>query len=275
MDFPNINPVAFSIGPLSVHWYALAYIVGFLIGWRYILYLCNLGNDANNFRGRELVSRAQIDDFFPWAILGVVLGGRLGYMLFYQYQLVFSDPLEIFKIWQGGMSFHGGMLGMMITMIIYSSRHKLSLLHLSDVICCAAPLGLFFGRIANFINGELFGKVTEMPWGVIFPGGGDLPRHPSQLYEAGLEGLLLGVLMLVLVHVKAIRNRPGFLSGIFLIEYGTARIVVEFFREPDAHIGFLMNYFTMGQLLSVPMIIIGIILVVLSSSQLKKTHERA
>ncbi len=254
MTFPDIDPVALAVGPFQIRWYALAYLAGFLLGWRYILYLAGLDKD-------QKVTRQHIDDFLTWAIVGVMLGGRLGYVLFYQAGLYVQDPLEIFRIWHGGMSFHGGALGVIIAMIWFSAKHKIPVLRLTDPVCCAVPIGLFFGRLANFVNGELFGRPTSAPWGVVFPHGGPEPRHPSQIYEAGLEGLLLFSVLAVLAHRDSIRNRPGILSGIFLIGYGLSRITIECFREPDEQIGYLMGLFTMGQILSVPMIIFGLALI--------------
>jgi phosphatidylglycerol:prolipoprotein diacylglycerol transferase len=204
-------------------------------------------------------NRLDIDDFLSWGILGVILGGRIGYVLFYQSSLYMHDPLEILKLWHGGMSFHGGASGMIIAMVVYAWRKKFSILRLTDIVCCAVPIGLFFGRIANFVNGELFGRVTDAPWGMVFPRGGDLPRHPSQLYEAGLEGLVLFFILFALVRVKAVRDRPGIISGVFLIGYAISRTVIEFFREPDVQIGFLAGGYTMGQVLCVPMMIGGLV----------------
>lgn len=252
IPFPDIGPVAFSIGPLPIRWYALAYLAGFLGGWRYILYLA--GKDQG-----VRPNKMDIDDFLPWGILGVILGGRVGYVLFYQFEMYLRNPLEILQLWHGGMSFHGGAAGMIIAMILYAWKHKIYVLRLTDWVCCAVPIGLFFGRIANFINGELFGRVTTSPLGIIFPYGGPLPRHPSQLYEAVLEGAVLFLILFALAHNKWVRARPGIISGVFLIGYALGRITVEFFREPDAQIGFIMGSFTMGQLLSVPMIIGGLV----------------
>lgn len=259
LKFPNIDPVAISLGPLEIRWYALAYLAGFLLGWAYVLYLAGLDRDKQGTE--KLVAKTAIDDFLPWAILGVILGGRLGYVLFYQPEMYLQEPLEAFKIWHGGMSFHGGVLGMIVAMIVYASWHKMPLLRLTDLVCCAAPIGLFFGRIANFINGELFGREAYVPWAMAFPGGGEFPRHPSQLYEAALEGLALLAILFLLVRQDGIRNRPGILSGVFLIGYALARITVEFFREPDIQIGYIGSFFTMGQVLSVPMILGGLVLI--------------
>ncbi len=252
IPFPDIDPVAVSIGPIAIRWYALAYLSAFLLGWKYVIYLAGKNPE-------QRPNRLDLDDFLPWGILGVILGGRVGYVLFYQTAMYLHNPLEIFMLWHGGMSFHGGALGMILAMIIYAWRKKIYVLRLTDWVCCAVPIGLFLGRIANFINGELFGRVTDAPWGMVFPHGGELPRHPSQLYEAALEGLVLFLILFALAHNKKVRERPGIISGIFLIGYALSRITVEFFREPDVQIGFLFDYFTMGQLLCIPMIIGGLV----------------
>lgn len=260
IQFPNLNPVAVSVGPLKIHWYALAYLAGFILGWRYIIHL--IGLDEKREDGVRRVTRVEIDDFLTWAILGVILGGRFGYILFYQFEAYMQEPLEIFKVWHGGMSFHGGALGVIIAMILFSMKRKLPVLRLTDLVCCAVPIGLFFGRLANFVNGELFGRVTDVSWGIIFPNGGPLPRHPSQLYEAFLEGLELFTIMMIMAHKFTIREMPGVLSGVFLIGYGLSRIIVECFREPDEQLGYFFSFVTMGQILSIPMIVFGIILIV-------------
>ena len=197
-----------------------------------------------------------------WVIGGVILGGRLGYVLFYQPEYYFNNPVDIFKLWHGGMSFHGGALGVILMLLIWPYIHRIPHLRLADIVCAVVPIGLFFGRIANFINGELYGRVTDSPLGMVFPHGGPEPRHPSQLYEAGLEGLLLFIVLFILIRIPAVRNKPGIVSGVFLAGYGLARSFVELFREPDAHIGFIGGSYTMGQLLSAPMIIAGIGLII-------------
>lgn len=259
MKFPDIDPVALAIGPLQIRWYALAYLAGFLLGWQYALYLCGL--DKGREPKEKFIQKTTIDDFLPWAILGVIVGGRLGYVLFYQPEMYLADPWEIPKVWHGGMAFHGGALGAIIAMVCYAFYHKLPLLRLTDIFCCATPIGLFFGRIANFINGELFGREATVPWAMAFPRGGEFPRHPSQLYEAGLEGIVLFAVLAALVHRERIRNTPGILTGVFLIGYGLARLFVEFFREPDIQLGFIAGPFTMGQVLSVPMILGGLVVI--------------
>jgi phosphatidylglycerol:prolipoprotein diacylglycerol transferase len=249
-EFPNIDPVAFSIGPVVVRWYALAYLSGFLLGWQYCLYLAGLDKGV---RPRK----DDIDDFLPWAIGGVILGGRLGYILFYGLPHYLENPLDALMLWHGGMSFHGGALGVILALFIFSAIRKIHTFRLSDFVCAAVPIGVFFGRIANFINGELFGRITESPWGMVFPRGGALPRHPSQLYEAALEGALLFLILFVLVKCKYVRVRPGIVSGVFLAGYGLFRASLEFVREPDAQIGLLGGVISMGQVLSLPMIVAG------------------
>lgn len=247
-EFPNINPIALSIGPLDIRWYGLAYLAGFLLGWKLVVYLAGLD------KHQRAITTAQLDDFLPWAVLGVILGGRLGYILFYQFNTYLHDPLAMLRVWEGGMSFHGGASGMIIAMIIYAMIKKMQVLRLTDLICCAVPIGLFFGRLANFINGELYGRVTTSPIGMVFPHGGPDPRHPSQLYEAFLEGLVLTIIMIVLAHKTKVRNMPGILSAVFLSGYALSRITVEFFREPDVQIGYIAGIFTMGQILCLPML---------------------
>jgi phosphatidylglycerol:prolipoprotein diacylglycerol transferase len=250
LPFPAIDPVAVQIGPLAVRWYALAYIAGLLIGWRYCLRLA----PKSPFE----FEAAQIDDFLFWAIIGVILGGRLGYVLFYNLGFYAAHPLEVFAVWRGGMSFHGGFLGMVTAIALFGRKRGIPFLALSDIIAPAAPIGLFFGRLANFINGELWGRVSDVPWAMAFPAAGPEPRHPSQLYEAGLEGIVLFALMWLLVYRGRALDKPGVLTGAFLAGYGLARIVAEFFRQPDVQIGFLAGGVTMGQVLSVPLVIAGV-----------------
>ncbi len=248
IPFPAIDPVAVAIGPFAIRWYALAYIVGLLTGWRYCLMLAD--------RPPGLVARREVDDFFAWATLGVVLGGRLGYVLFYKPGYYILHPLEIFYVWHGGMSFHGGAIGVTAAILLFTRRRKLPVFAFSDIVCAAMPIGLLFGRIANFINGELFGRVTTAPWGMVFPGGGVLPRHPSQLYEAACEGVLL-LLILVAAERMGARRRPGIVTGLFLGGYAIARMSGELFREPDVQLGYLVWGTTMGQLLSIPLLLAG------------------
>ncbi len=252
IQFPNIDPVAVALGPVHIRWYALAYLSAFLFGWWYGIYISKLNGEGTR------PNRQDIDDFIPWAIVGVILGGRLGYVLFYQTPYYMQYPLEALKVWHGGMSFHGGIVGVITVLILFSWRHKVPLLRLCDIFGCAAPLGIFLGRITNFINGELYGRVTDVPWGVVFPGGGPLPRHPSQLYQGLLEGLVLFLILLAFLHVRKVRERPGILSAVFLCGYGVFRSLGELFREPDEQIGYLFGDFSMGQLLSVPVILFGL-----------------
>src|SRR5919204_3052837 len=244
---PDINPIAFSIGPLAVRWYGLMYLAGFAAGW-----WLGLRRIA---QGLAPITRAQLDDVLFLAVFGVILGGRLGYVLFYKPGYYAAHPLEIFAIWQGGMSFHGGLLGMMLAMLFIARRHGLSYLRLMDFLAPLAPIGIAAGRIGNFINGELWGRPTDLPWGMVFRGAGDTPRHPSQLYEFALEGLAL----FAILWWFSSKPRPtGQVSALFLIGYGVFRFIGEFAREPDAFLGTLALGMTMGQWLCLPMIIGGI-----------------
>jgi len=254
LPFPNIDPIAIEIGPVAIRWYALAYIAGILLGWRYCLRLAR--------RDTLRPSPQDFDDFVVWAVLGIILGGRIGYVVFYNTAYYLQNPLDALRVWEGGMSFHGGLIGVIVAIAIFSWRRGFSPLALSDLVAAAAPIGLFFGRVANFVNGELFGRVADMPWGVVFPRGGELPRHPSQLYEAFLEGLLLFAVLAILAHRPGMRARIGFLTGVFLVGYGFARTFVELFREPDAQLGFILGQITMGQILSAPMVLLGLYLMV-------------
>ncbi|MCC7272093.1 MAG: prolipoprotein diacylglyceryl transferase [Alphaproteobacteria bacterium] len=258
IPFPAIDPVAVAIGPLAIRWYALAYIAGIIIGWRYALVLARRG--PRPATGKAIVDR-DMDDFIVWATLGVVLGGRIGYVLFYKPGYYATHPLEALQIWHGGMSFHGGLIGMILAMILFARGRDIAFWRLADVVAAVTPIGLFFGRIANFINGELYGRVADVPWAMVFPTGGPLPRHPSQLYQAFFEGICCFAVLAVLEWVYRVRERPATMSGAFLVAYGTARIVGELFREPDAHLGFLFYGTTMGQLLSLPMVLFGIWLI--------------
>jgi phosphatidylglycerol:prolipoprotein diacylglycerol transferase len=252
--------VIIQLGPFAIRWYALAYIGGIVAGWRIARHLVT--------RPPAVATPLQVDDFLTWATLGIVLGGRLGYVLFYQPLHFLAEPLQIFQVWQGGMSFHGGMLGTAIAIIWFCRRERISILGFADRIAMVAPIGLGLGRIANFINGELWGRPAPdwLPWAMRFPatGGGDVLRHPSQLYQALMEGLILFSLMMLAGRSVAIRVRIGMLTGIFLCGYAIARIIGEFFRQPDAFLGFLFAGATMGQLLSLPMLAAGIVLIVRS-----------
>lgn len=251
LPFPAIDPVLVEIGPLAIRWYALAYVVGLLGGWAYIRHLARTARPP-------VLDAVQVDDLLVWATLGTVLGGRLGYVLFYNLPFFLDHPAEIVMLWHGGMSFHGGLLGVILATALFCRQRGLAPLRVGDTVAAAAPIGLFFGRLANFVNGELFGRpAPDLPWAVVFPRGGPIPRHPSQLYEAALEGLALFVLLAVVWHTTRLPRRPGAMVGLFLCGYGAARITAEMFREPDAQIGFLPFGTTMGQILSLPMLAIG------------------
>ena len=251
LPFPAFDPVLVHIGPLSIRWYALAYITGLVVGWWMMRRLV--------LRRPVVATLPQVDDFLTWATLGVVLGGRCGYVLFYQSGYYFSHPLQMLQVWNGGMSFHGGMLGVTLALILYCWQQKLPLLGFADRLAVVVPIGLGLGRCANFINGELYGRPAPgVPWAMIFPNDpAQLPRHPSQLYQAAMEGLLLFLLLFLLSRREAVRARFGLLTGIFLMGYGVARIIGEFFRQPDPFLGYLWAGATMGQLLSIPMILAG------------------
>jgi len=252
--YPAIDPVLFAWGPLVIRWYALAYVTGLLVGWRYLLILAR--------RPPQVATAAHIDDFLVWATLGVILGGRLGYVLFYKPGFFFDNPLAIPQVWLGGMSFHGGMLGVAIATILFARQRAIPLFHFADLLACAAPIGLFLGRIANFINGELYGRASDVAWAMVFPRGGPLARHPSQLYEAVLEGAVLFIILFFLGRHEGLRQRAGFLTGVFLAGYAVARGIAELFRQPDTHLGFLLGGTTMGQWLSIPMLGFGLYLIV-------------
>jgi len=257
MPFPDIDPVLISIGPLQIHWYGLAYVAGILIGWQYAR---RLARNASLWRNETpAITEAQLDDFLLWVAAGIVVGGRIGYILFYDLQSVLQNPIRALEIWNGGMSFHGGLLGTMIAMMLFARRNKIAVWSLFDVVSAVVPIGLFFGRIANFINGELWGRLSSMPWAVIFPTGGPFARHPSQLYEAALEGLVLLTILAIMIFGRHALKTPGLVCGVFIAGYGLARIFIEFFREPDAQIGYLLGgWLTMGMLLSLPMVFIGL-----------------
>jgi phosphatidylglycerol:prolipoprotein diacylglycerol transferase len=258
LPFPDIDPVLVSIGPLAIRWYALAYIFGILLGW---LYARMLIRNAALWGGPAPIKPEEFDDYVVWVTLGIILGGRTGYVLFYNPAHFAAHPLEILQLWSGGMSFHGGFAGCVAAVFLFARKRGISILSLGDLTCAAGPIGLFFGRLANFINGELWGRATDVPWAFVFPGGGPLPRHPSQLYEAALEGLLLFAVLAFAVRRGALR-RPGLVVGLFAIVYALARSFCELFREPDAQLGFLWGGLTMGMLLSVPLFLAGLAFVI-------------
>ena len=261
MPFPDFDPVIFQIGPFALRWYALAYVAGIVLAW---LYVVRLIKTPSIWRGvAPPATQAQIDDLVLWATLGVILGGRLGYVLFYRPDLFWTDPLEVIQIWNGGMSFHGGTIGVLMAAALFARFNRIDLLRLGDLVVPGVPFGMFFGRIANFINGELWGRPTDAPWGVIFPNApGGLPRHPSQLYEAALEGLLLLLILRWATHGAKLLPRRGMVAGLFFFFMGLFRIVVEFFREPDQHMPeALRGYVTMGMVLSLPLVLFGLWLI--------------
>lgn len=255
IPFPMIDPVAVSLGPIDIRWYALAYVAGIAIGWWYML---RLVSTADLLPRGCVITRAHIDDYFFWATLAIILGGRFGYVVFYNPAYYLQNPLEALMIWQGGMAFHGGFLGIMVATFIFAKRKEISILTLGDLVASAAPIGLFFGRIANFINGELYGRITNAPWGMVFPDGGPLPRHPSQLYQAFGEGILLFIILSIAIWRFKALKKPGLVIGLFMVVYGVVRFLAEFVRQYDAQVGELWGIITMGQLLSLPMIAAGV-----------------
>ena len=249
----GLHPIALQIGPLAIRWYSLAYLAGIIIGWWYLLKLLNQPGAP--------MARRHADDLVFYATLGIILGGRLGYVLFYRPGDYFADPIQIVRMWDGGMSFHGGVIGTSLAIIYLAWRNKLDWLRIHDYVACCVPFGLFFGRLANFVNGELWGKVTDVPWAVIFPAGGPYPRHPSQLYEAVLEGLLLFLVLAWMFWRTKARYEPGKLVGAFLLIYGISRFLVEMVRQPDEGLEHLSWGLSMGQTLTLPMIFGGIYLI--------------
>jgi phosphatidylglycerol:prolipoprotein diacylglycerol transferase len=256
IPYPAINPILISIGPFAVRWYALAYIVGIIAGWFYARAIIA---SERLWGGPAPFTVLDFDDFVIWITLGVILGGRTGYVLFYNLALFAAHPIQIFELWNGGMSFHGGVAGCTVAIVLFALHRHIPMLSLGDVTAGVAPIGLFLGRLANFINGELWGRPTDVPWAMVFPNGGPIPRHPSQLYEATLEGVVLFIVLGLLLRAGALK-RPGFVTGAFALGYGAARIACEFFREPDLQVGFLWGsqWLTMGMLLCIPLMLGGI-----------------
>ncbi len=255
IPFPQIDPVALHLGFIVIRWYSLAYIFGIMCAWGMARKMSKFDNST--------FTVLKIDDFLIWATIGIVLGGRLGYVLFYNAHYFFEHPAQILAVWQGGMSFHGGLIGVIVASLLFAWKKKISPLAMGDILVCVSPIGLFLGRLANFVNGELYGRVTHsVPWAMIFPNAGSQPRHPSQLYEAGLEGLALFLILnAVWWFSSRLRARQGYTLGLFFILYGVFRFSVEFTREPDAHLGYLFAHLSMGQILCVPMIIFGLWLI--------------
>ena len=254
ISYPTIDPIAFSLGPLQLRWYGFMYLLGFVSAW--LLARSRILRSRQSLSGVRPWTRTEFDDLATWVFLGVIVGARFGYVLFYDLFMFFEDPLELFRIWHGGMSFHGGFLGVLLAFWFFTRKSGRSFLEISDFIAPLIPPGLFFGRIGNFINAEHWGTPSNLPWAMIFPGAGPLPRHPSQVYEAALEGI---VLFVILWAVSSRTYRKGLVSGLFALLYGIFRCVMELVREPDAHIGYLaFGWLTLGQLLTVPLILVGI-----------------
>lgn len=258
LPFPMINPVAVDIGPFPLRWYALAYIAGFIFGWLYLRAM--VSQEAFWRPGQPRPSLGAIDDLLVYVAFGVIIGGRLGHVLIYDPGFYIAHPLEIFETWKGGMAFHGGLIGAMIAVVLFARREKLPILTVFDLCSIVAPIGLFLGRLANFIKPEMWGRPSDVPWAMVFPTAGPLPRHPSQLYEAGLEGLALGLILWLALRAGALKS-PGLAAGLFGIFYGFARIFCEFFREPDPEQEALANGLTMGMALSAPMVLAGLLMI--------------
>ena len=250
----NLDPVLLNIGLISIRWYSLAYIFGIVIGWWYGKKIIIKRFQVNEDKSLS----SKFDDIITYIVIGIIIGGRLGYIIFYNFDFYIQNPLNVFKIWEGGMSFHGALIGVIIATYFFSKKEKISTFLLLDVIACVAPIGIFLGRLANFINGELVGKTTDVPWSVIFPTIDMMPRHPSQLYEAFFEGLILFIVINLILSKRD--YKIGTCSYMFLIFYGCFRIISEFFREPDIQVGYLFNYLSMGSILSIMMIILGFLI---------------
>jgi phosphatidylglycerol:prolipoprotein diacylglycerol transferase len=259
VPFPEFDPVLVQIGPLAIRWYALAYVAGILLGWRYTVALTR---NLAIWRGRRITADdRQVDDLVLWITVGIIVGGRLGYVLFYNTALIWTDPVEILRTWNGGMSFHGGLIGVVLAMVGFAAANRIEFVRLGDLVAPCVPIGLFFGRIANFINGELWGRPTDAPWGIIFPRAGPEPRHPSQLYEALLEGLVLFLILRFATHGAKKLPRKGYVAGLFLSFYALFRIALERVRQPDVGMPDFPLGLTMGTMLSVPMLLLGLFLV--------------
>ncbi len=256
ITYPQIDPILVHIGPLAIRWYSLAYLAGVIFGAWYIKTI------NNKFSVLDKLN--PFDDLLFYSVIGIIIGGRIGYTIFYHPEYYLYNLSEIFKIWHGGMSFHGGLIGLTLSLLIFSYKNNYSFLSLTDLCATSAPIGLFFGRLANFVNGELYGRITDVPWGMVFPNGGPLPRHPSQLYEAVLEGIITFFVLMYFALRKNTFLYKGTLSGLFLLCYSLSRIIIENFRQPDEHLGFIFSHITMGQILSIPMLLLGVFLIFLS-----------
>ena len=255
----NFDPVLIDLGLFQIRWYSIAYILGIIIGWVYAAKIIKLTTiNKYNF---EQIKTSQFDDLVIYLIIGIILGGRLGYVIFYNFEYYSQNFFEIFKLWRGGMSFHGGLMGVIVSIIFFSKKTKTSFFKFADIVSCVAPIGIFLGRIANFINGELYGKISTLPWAIIFPDEGSVARHPSQIYEAILEGIILFILINYLALKKQLLFKAGYISGLFLVLYSILRIFSEIFREPDLHLGLFFNYFSLGTVLSVATLVAGLVII--------------
>lgn len=259
MIIHNFDPVLIDLGLFQIRWYSIAYILGIVIGWMYATKIIK-STTINNYNF-EQIKTSQFNDLIIYLVIGIVVGGRLGYVFFYNFEYYNQRFFEIFKLWQGGMSFHGGLLGVIVSLIFFSKKTKANFFKFADIVSCVAPIGIFLGRIANFINGELYGKISTLPWAIIFPNGGNVARHPSQIYEAILEGIILFILINYLALKKQLLFKTGYVSGFFLVSYSILRILSEIFREPDIHLGLFFNYFSLGTLLSMATLVAGLIII--------------
>ena len=256
----NFDPVLIDLGIFQIRWYSIAYILGIIIGWMYATRIIKL-TTINKYNFQQ-IKTSHFNDLIIYLVIGIILGGRLGYVFFYNFEYYSQNIFEIFKLWQGGMSFHGGLLGVVVSIIFFSKKTKTNFFKLADIVSCVAPIGIFFGRMANFINGELYGKISTLPWAIIFPAGDSLPRHPSQIYEALLEGIILFVLINYFALKKNLLFKTGYISGLFLVLYSILRILSEIFREPDKHLGLFFNYFSLGTLLSMITLVAGMVIII-------------
>ena len=256
----NFDPVLIDLGLFQIRWYSIAYILGIIIGWMYATKIIKL-TTINNYNFKQ-IKTSQFNDLIIYLVIGIVIGGRLGYIFFYDFEYYGQNFFEIFKLWQGGMSFHGGLLGVIASIIFFSKKTKTNFFKLADIVSCVAPIGIFLGRIANFINGELYGKISTLPWAIIFSNGGSVARHPSQIYEAILEGIILFILINYLALKKQLLFKTGYISGLFLVSYSILRIFSEIFREPDIHLGLFFNYFSLGTLLSRATLVAGLVIII-------------
>ena len=258
----NFDPVLIDLGFFQIRWYSIAYILGIVIGWMYAIKIIKLST-INKFNFNQVKS-SHFEDLVIYLVIGIILGGRLGYVLFYNFEYYVENFSEIFKLWEGGMSFHGGLLGVIASIIFFSKKTKTNFFKFADIVSCVAPIGIFFGRIANFVNGELYGKISTLPWAVIFPEGGSVARHPSQIYEAFLEGIILFLIINYFALKKQLLFKTSYISGLFLISYSILRILSEIFREPDIHLGLFFNYFSLGTLLSMITLVAGMVIIISS-----------